>query len=899
VRGFLRYAGAPPWRRAPWLLLRRPTVAASLAGTAVVLAVTAAATPLFVDSAGNAALHQQLDTTCPYTAGASVRASVPSFVDDRARSTFLDSRKIIVTRAAKHLRHADPLLVSQYTRIDALRSGGGRLTQSLVARDGFIKHIDIVERWARSGVWVTEAAVVDLGLKRGQPLRLVNERQVLRDDGTATFTPVHTELPIAGVYRDLARSLVQPFWCSLQAVIYPPSLSSDIATPSVVLMDNDTLHKTTDTLFVSGVVHVLEFPLTESGLTTTMAAEAAADVRKWRDEVESDYGHFEPFATHRVTDSTLSHLLARAEVVRSSLKSTVGPVAVAGVIVALLLVAAAGSFWAERRREEVALLVARGVGPTALTVKAVLEMAPALITGSLVGWGVAIALVRALGPSSLLGPGAVRSAGETVLVTLGLGLLLLAGVAAARFRAESERRRGARVSRLVLIPWEIGLLGIAGVLLTKLVSGGSEAGQGSQAGTVAQIDPLLIAFPLVLLAGGIALALRGLSLWLPRLGSGGELWSPPRYLASRRVAGARGVALLLAAASALPAGVLVYAASMTSSVDHTVDAKVHVFTGSDLVAQLVSPSMPESLKDHATLVDRVDEIDLGGISVDVLGVDPSTFAKGAYWNSRFSRHSLQDLLDRLRAKPGDSVIPVLMSGSSRSDRERPMVVPGLNSAPDTMTVSVRGTADHFPGENHGRPLVLVDSKVLAAHTDAVFHQLWMRGDALTSSKLLAASKAPVVFVQRAAEVLDSSSYLPVSYAFSLLRALALLTGAIGAGGLLLYLETRTRARRVAYALARRMGLSKAAHLKSLVIEVGGLLVAGLVIGSALAIAATVAAYGRLDLDPYVPPGPLFVVPAVPILLVVLGTLLLGGLAALAAQRSADRSSPAEVLRDAT
>jgi putative ABC transport system permease protein len=240
-----------------------------------------------------------------------------------------------------------------------------------------------------------------------------------------------------------------------------------------------------------------------------------------------------------------------------------------------------------------------------------------------------------------------------------------------------------------------------------------------------------------------------------------------------------------------------------------------------------------------------------------------------------------------------------MSGSSRSDRERPMVVPGLNSTPDTMTVSVRGTADHFPGENHGRPLVLVDSKVLAAHTDAVFHQLWMRGDALTSSKLLAASNAPVVFVQRAAEVLDSSSYLPVSYAFSLLRALALLTGAIGAGGLLLYLETRTRARRVAYALARRMGLSKGAHLKSLVIEVGGLLVAGLVIGSALAIAATVAAYGRLDLDPYVPPGPLFVVPAVPILLVVLGTLLLGGLAALAAQRSADRSSPAEVLRDAT
>jgi putative ABC transport system permease protein len=902
VRGFFRYAGAAPWKRAPWLLLRRPTVALSLAGTAVVLAVTAAATPLFVAAAGNAALQQQLDTTCPYTAGANVRASVPFQTDAEARKTFLDSRKIIVTRAANHhLRYHDPLLVSQYTRVDAERAGGGdRLTQSLVARDGFLKHIDVVQRWGPTGVWVTEAAVAELGLRRGTPMRLAYERQDIQPDGTTKLTPVEATLPIAGVYRDLARSLVQPFWCSLQAVIYPPSLSSDIATPSVVLMDNATFTATTNRLGATGVTHVLEFPLTRSGLTTSKARIAAVGVRAWRDEVEADFPHFEPFSTHRVTDSNLAHLLERAEVVRSSLRSTVGPVAVAGVIVALLLVAAAGSFWAERRREEVALLVARGVGPTALTAKAVLEMAPALVTGSAVGWGLAVLLVRELGPSPLVDPGAVRSGAKTVAVTLALGLLLLALVAGARFRAESERRRGARASKLALIPWELGLLAVAGVLLTRLVNGGAVAGaEGANAGSVAQIDPLLIAFPLVLLAGGVALALRALGLWLPRLGKGGESWSAPRYLAARRVAGARGVALLLAAASALPAGVLVYAASMTASVDHTVDAKIHVFTGSDLVAQLVSPAVPASLRGQATLVDRLDEVPLDGISVDVLGIDPDTFAQGAYWNTRFSSHSLTSLVERLTPDKGSSAIPVLMSGGHTPDGLRPLEVPGHNGTTVTMSVQVVGTAAHFPGESHGRPLVLVDAKTLAANTDAVFHQLWIRGDAVAASKALAASDAPVVFVQRASEVLDSSSYLPVTYAFALLRALALLTGAIGAGGLLLYLETRTRTRRVAYALARRMGLSRRGHLRSLLLEVGGLLSVGLVVGAALAIAASLAAYGRLDLDPYVPPGPLLVVPAVPILMVVLGTLILAGLAALAAQRSADRSSPAEVLRDAT
>lgn len=51
--GVLRTA---PWRRAPRLLLRRPAVLAAVAGTSALLAIAAASGPLFLSSAGAAAL---------------------------------------------------------------------------------------------------------------------------------------------------------------------------------------------------------------------------------------------------------------------------------------------------------------------------------------------------------------------------------------------------------------------------------------------------------------------------------------------------------------------------------------------------------------------------------------------------------------------------------------------------------------------------------------------------------------------------------------------------------------------------------------------------------------------------------------------------------------------------
>jgi putative ABC transport system permease protein len=67
------------------------------------------------------------------------------------------------------------------------------------------------------------------------------------------------------------------------------------------------------------------------------------------------------------------------------LRGPVLPIPLGGTLLALLLIGAAGSYWADRRLREVRLLSARGVGPSALAGKAVLELALPAVAGTLVG----------------------------------------------------------------------------------------------------------------------------------------------------------------------------------------------------------------------------------------------------------------------------------------------------------------------------------------------------------------------------------------------------------------------------------------------------------------------------------------------------------------------------------
>ncbi len=98
-------------------------------------------------------------------------------------------------------------------------------------------------------------------------------------------------------------------------------------------------------------------------------------------------------------------------------------------------------------------------------------------------------------------------------------------------------------------------------------------------------------------------------------------------------------------------------------------------------------------------------------------------------------------------------------------------------------------------------------------------------------------------------------------------------------------------------MARRLGLSRAAHLGSLVLELGGVAVVGVLAGGLLAAGAVAAVYRRLDVDLVRPPTPLLDVPWTTVAATAVAALAVAGLAALYAQRAADRADPATVLRE--
>ena len=64
VRTAITTVGLVPWRRAPFLSLRRPGVLASVAGASALLAAALASVPVFLSSVGTEAVAVQAGDRC-------------------------------------------------------------------------------------------------------------------------------------------------------------------------------------------------------------------------------------------------------------------------------------------------------------------------------------------------------------------------------------------------------------------------------------------------------------------------------------------------------------------------------------------------------------------------------------------------------------------------------------------------------------------------------------------------------------------------------------------------------------------------------------------------------------------------------------------------------------------
>jgi putative ABC transport system permease protein len=723
-------------------------------------------------------------------------------------------------------------------------------------------------------VWVPDTVAEVLRLKAGGTIAL---------EGFGK--PVNAR--IAGIYENLSNRPRTEFWCGQENLIYSYSAFANRPPPPLILADRETFLRIGHRLGERGALVYWNVPVRSQGLTVTEAHQAAAEGQAMVDKLfRFGFGSQIQFGLPFIADL--------ASATEDSMRGSVETVSLAGRLVALIVIGAAGIYWVGRRRLEVGLLTARGASPWSLGVKALLESLLVAIAAGAGGWLLALWLVRGFGPSRMLDMNAPTSALNQVIWTVAVALILLAVVAALAVRKESEITVSRARQALSRAPWEVPVLFLAAASLYEILN--RKPPHITDVRVPVKPDVLILLFPILFIAGAAGLVTRALNRLFPRLRSAGSRWPPALYLSSRRISSAPQAALTLLTVAALAIGILAYAGALTASQGASANAKAKVFVGSDLSVNLaISKPLPERLPFPSTQVTRVTNGELMGLphgsnGVELLGIDPATFSKVAYWDRNFSDSSLETLVQDLRSAPRQPLPTIAVGDVIRSQGT-------IQAGAKVVPYVVVGVARDFPGLHADRPMMVTTREALQDRSLNGIEQLWAKGD---SGSILSSLRKTGSIIEGSEALADETRDLPqftsVRWGLGFLQALGIVTGLIALGGIVLYLESRQRSREVSYALSRRMGLSRGDHRLSVALELAAMLAVGVVLGVGLAWLAARLVYAKLDPMPLLPPSPLFRSPYFLIGLTGLSALLASWVGAWRVHRAAERVNVAEVMR---
>jgi putative ABC transport system permease protein len=341
----------------------------------------------------------------------------------------------------------------------------------------------------------------------------------------------------------------------------------------------------------------------------------------------------------------------------------------------------------------------------------------------------------------------------------------------------------------------------------------------------------------------------------------------------------------------------VYSATLTRSTTSTIDAKARSFVGADVAAPVYGfDSVPVTLADRATVVGLIDRADFAGQRIDILAVDPDTFVRGAYWDESFSKVPIDQLMGRL-GDLIDGVAPAIVANGALGNGI-------LDARGMQLPVDVVGTAEAFPGSRRDRPLVVISHEALSSAIEqadrspgVLRYLLWVEGEeAGAVGDALRAESIGFSYTLPASRTLDLLKFQAVVWTFDFLELYAALAGLIAIGAILLYSDTRQRSRNLAYALARRMGLTRTAHIRASLLETAIPVLTGVALGAATALITARTVYAALDPVPETPPGPRWV-PAVELIAVsAIGAVVIAWATSRVSQRAADTADTSELLR---
>jgi hypothetical protein len=853
---------------------RLPSVAVALGAAGAVLALAAAAVAPTLAAAGDAAAVAELDRIGPDTAGLTVtgRGSVTA---DQAAA--LGHQLAEALGAA-----AGPGTVSVQVDPVVLAHDGAEARVRPVAFSRVAEIVALVDGDVDGGFVVPGRLADDLGLASGETVTL------RRGDVT-------TEILISGIARPLDPELVPPELADLATAVAGSVDRDRRAIEFVVAPPGDALDVAAELAATSTVTW--RHPVREQ-------LGGAADARRARtamlraasaiDDPRTSLGAIVAATLRQAPGSTvgLGQVVRETDAAVAALAGPARAVGIAGQVVALAVVAAAALFAARSREVELRLAAVRGRSPLRQGLRAAVRAFPPLAVGGLVGTAAALLLVRAVTPSGALPVATVWAALAAVGIAFVPALAVVGVVTAALVATTVRVARRRRIRRLDRWPWEAAVLGLAAVAYLQLRLGGGLSDAAGPAG----LHPLVLAFPVLLLAGSIGLAVRVGRRALPALRRRGGSATAARFLAVRRLAAASNQGLVLAGASALALGLVVYSAGLAASLRVAVEEKTILQLGADAIAPGAGVSADRA---GGTRVLRGrGSLQPGSVEVDVLLVDPETVTRAAYWDRGLGDGTrLDDLVAAL--DDGTDRLPVVLAGAPVDDAVV-VAVPGFR-----VPVEVTSRVEAFAGQGPARPLVVaaLPPAVRLAPAEAGDdlevagrwrQEVWAAGpDAV--DRLVAAGADPAS-VRSTQDAAARPRLVVVTWALGALQAFAALATGLALVGVLLFVASRQRATQVSYALARRMGLSPASHRAALGTEVLALLTTALVLAGVFGLAASALVAGTLDPLPDLPPAPRLTWPGGALLLLS-GTLFVAGLVGAALlQRSADRVNVAEVLR---
>jgi putative ABC transport system permease protein len=438
-----------------------------------------------------------------------------------------------------------------------------------------------------------------------------------------------------------------------------------------------------------------------------------------------------------------------------------------------------------------------------------------------------------------------------------------------------------------LVPYELALAAVAWLAAGDI---GTEALVPVEGSRVVDTSAAVLLLPLAVLALGAALTARVWWLLTRRRRSSRLPTRLPRRLALRRLQFGSKAGTAILGAGTLALGVSVFGLAMNSSLERTGVAKSAVYVGSD-IRVLIAGSLPADVP-GATEVWQRSEMEYAGVAVDLLAVDPASFAQAAFWDDAFADEPLAALLERLATGVG-SPVPAILVGEAPSAGD----VVNPKRPADEWPVEVVAQVHAFPGAGGKRPTLVVPLSAAQVGPINYFHFVFARGDYGEWRGVLQELGAqPMLSISRQ-DAVDSSVLQFAAWSFDFVKALGVFVGCLVVAALLLHLSARQRQQALGFAFLRRMGFSHRRHWAALVVEVGAMMLGVVVLGTALALACVRIVSPHVDPLPVLPPSPLMVVPWFALAVVWCVGLAVVFAGTAIAQVVGGRVDVAEVLRD--